>query len=127
MVRKLVIIALVWTLVGCASAYQKRTITIGEVTKDIDVRIIGSYTQQNDPGRAADLGANVPIEGVPVDVKALIESQGVEQSVSMDIGKVGGTFRLEVIGTGIQNGRSIEIKTDKEQVLIGELEAQLSK
>jgi hypothetical protein len=115
---------LVVLLFGCASARQKRTINIGEVTNDIEVEIVGSYTQQNDPGRAADLGGTVPIQGVPVDLKALIESQGAAQTVSMDIKKIGGSFRLKIVGTGVQNGRSIEAKTGNDHVLIGELESQ---
>jgi len=123
--KKILVFMLTITLFfGCASARQKRTINIGEVTNDIEVEILGSYTQQNDPGRAADLSGEVPIKSVPVDLKALIESQGVSQTVSMDIKKVGGSFRLKIIGTGVQNGRSIEAQTENEHVLIGELESQ---
>lgn len=110
---------------GCASARQSKMITIGDVEQDARFRIVGSYTQDNDPGRAGSLDAGIPVDGVPVDINAILESQGVGQSLTLDIKRIGGEFSVEIIGTGIQNGRSIEVRSGSDTVLVGEYESRL--
>lgn len=111
---------------GCAtSAKTDRMLEVGKTTGDVVVEINGSNNQMNDPGLAGTFNANVPVEGVPVDLAAVVQSQGVKQSLNVHIQEIGGKLSILMNGSSNQNAPSIEVRSGTNTVLIGDLEAQL--
>jgi len=122
--------------VGCATQSQ-RQLSIGEVNGGkihLSLRSVGSYSQEMGP--SVDMNGNVtmPINGVISPINADLMSTAMLGKSGVTIGNVTGddiTFEFEIVGSGIQNGKSHEIKTNyptgqqREHVLIGELESQL--
>ena len=106
-------------LFGCASANQNRAVRVGKVNGSVDFRVVGSYSQVDNPQQAVNANVSVPISGVPTPIDILLNKTGLDAHVSIEIQEVGKDFNLEVIGTGIQNSKSFSIETEKEKIQVG--------
>lgn len=125
--RTIFLVGIAGILTGCASARQNKVITVGIVRGDVSFRIVGSYSQENDPFQALSVNGEIPVGSIPVGsipLSILANRTGTENAVSINIGEIGGKMSVEVIGSGFQNSKSYEIKTSEEHILVGELEAQ---
>ncbi len=120
------IILLSLTLFSCASSLNQKGIVIGEVDQDVNFRLVGSYGQEENLTNILSGETNIPIENMTIPAEIFFNRSGVSSDLDLEIGRVGGTLDVEVIGSGIQNGKSYEVKTNKEHILVGEYESQIN-
>lgn len=119
--RKCVLIPLLAILTGCASAMQQKTVEIGNVAETVKIEVVGSYNQENDP--FAWVSAQSNISKIPID--ALINSAGVNSVIRLKIGTAK-SVDFRIIGSGIQNSKSWEVRDGDTHAIGGLLESQLS-
>ena len=113
-------------LAGCGalqSARSDRLIRI-DSAESVRVRVVGSYGQDNVDGGIFAGEGRLPASLGGSPISAQLGRSGLGQALSLEVGAVTGAVEIEAIGVGIQNGRSIEIKSNGDHVLIGELESQ---
>ena len=110
--KKLGLTVLAVLLVACSNV-TKQDLVIGEMEGDITHRTVGSLGQEFGKGFSGDLEATVSINGMPpIPMRAFMEAQGQSGGMTVRIDKMTGEFFFESIGSGIQNGQSLEVETE---------------
>lgn len=112
-------------LMGC-SARRGGLASFGTVG-NLEIRYVGSDNQEHGPNVVVNIQTDLPIVDLPIPVHVTIDSAAVSSDLSVYAEVVEGTATIEVIGSGNQNTKGAEVKTDKEHVLLGSFESYLSK
>ena len=112
-------------LVGCGTT-SSRGVVVGNVTGDLVYRSVGADGQEEGQGFTFEGLTPLQLEGMEIgQIEAFLQAQSVANKISIDVGTVGGEMRIERVGSNMQNSKSYEIRTEKEHIIVGELEAQL--